>query len=149
MEPLFEEELLLVLSKDHPLTRKKDISAKDVEELPFVLLGEAHCLSDNVISFCQQKSFHPLSVERTSQLVMVQELVALGHGVSLVPAMARARDTSQAREYRSLTGQKPSRTIVMISNPYRYHSRLCRHFQEHMRPQPPIRKPRVGKPSQS
>lgn len=47
---------------------------------------------------------------------MVQELVTLGHGVSLVPAMARARDTSESRLYRSLTGQKPMRTIVMISN---------------------------------
>ena len=133
VEPLFEEELLLVTSCDHPLARKKTIRSTDIEELPFVLLGEAHCLSDNVITFCRQKSFHPISVERTSQLSMVQELVALGHGVSLIPAMACKRDTSHSRVYRSLTGQKPMRTIAMISNPYRFHSRLVRHFQEHLK----------------
>jgi LysR family transcriptional regulator, hydrogen peroxide-inducible genes activator len=136
IEPLFEEELLLVLSRHDPLARKKSIRAEDIEDRPFVLLGEAHCLSDSVVSFCRQKSFHPVSVERTSQLAMVQELVSLGHGVSLVPAMARERDTSESRIYRSLTGPKPTRTIVMVSNPYRYHSRLMRHFQEHLRLKP-------------
>jgi LysR family hydrogen peroxide-inducible transcriptional activator len=47
--------------------------------------------------------------------------------------MARVRDTSAARVYRSLAGLKPTRTIVMVSNPYRYHSRLVRGFQEHLR----------------
>lgn len=132
VSPLFEEELLLVLSPDDPLVQKKTIAAREIEDRPFVLLGEAHCLSDNVVSFCSQKSFHPVTVERTSQLAMVQELVALGHGVSLIPEMARARDSSKARVYRSLTSPKPTRTIVMITNPYRYHSRLLKHFQQHL-----------------
>jgi LysR family hydrogen peroxide-inducible transcriptional activator len=133
VERLFEEELLLVAANDHPLARKKAVRATDIQGYPFVLLGEAHCLSDNVIAYCRQKSFHPVSVERTSQLAMVQELVTLGHGVSLVPAMARARDTSNSRVYRSLAGPKPTRTIVMVSNPYRYHNSLVQSFQEHLR----------------
>lgn len=133
VEPLFEEELLLVTSSEHPLARKKSVSASDISELPFVLLTEAHCLSENVISFCRQRSFHPVSVEQSSQLSMVQELVALGHGVSLVPVMARVRDTSTARVYRSLSGQKPTRTIAMVTNPYRYHSHILRKFQDHLR----------------
>lgn len=131
--PLFEEELFLVTNSDHPLAKKKSVCIADISELPFVLLGEAHCLSDNVVSFCRQQSFHPVSVERTTQLSMVQELVSLGHGVSLVPAMARARDTSQTRVYRSLAGQRPQRTIAMISNPYRYRSQIVRRFEEHLR----------------
>lgn len=131
--PLFVEELLLVTSEDHPLVTKKSIRIQDLEDFPFVLLGEAHCLSDNVVTFCRQKSIHPVSVERTCQLAMVQELVALGHGISLVPEMARERDTSKSRRYRSLTGPKPTRTIVMISNPYRYQSRLMRGFLDHLK----------------
>lgn len=133
VETLFEEELLLVTSADHPLARKRAVTAADVAGLPFVLLGEAHCLADNVVMFCRQKSFHPVSVERTTQLSMVQELVALGHGVSLIPAMARARDSSPARVYRSLAGPRPTRTVVMVSNPYRYHTRMTRTFQQHLR----------------
>lgn len=133
VEPLFEEELLLVTGRNHPLARKKVIRPEDMEGYPFVLLGEAHCLADNVMSYCRQQAFHPVSVERTSQLAMVQELVALGHGISLVPAMARCRDSSPSRVYRSLAGQRPTRTIVMISNPYRYHSRLIRRFAQHLK----------------
>lgn len=133
VEPLFEEELLLVMAASHPLADKKSIRAEDIESLPFVLLGEAHCLTDNVLSFCRQKSFHPVSVERTSQLAMVQELVSLNHGISLVPKMAQRLDNSPNRLYRSLTGPKPSRKIVMVTNPYRYQSKLQTKFQESLR----------------
>lgn len=132
VESLFDEELYLVTSRNHPLARKRTVSATDVANQPFVLLGEAHCLSENVLAFCQQRSFHPVSIERTSQLAMVQELVSLGHGVSLVPAMARARDASRDRHYRSLAGPKPTRTIVLLTNPYRYHSQIVRSFREHV-----------------
>ena len=97
VEELFEEELLLVLPPDHPLVEKEKIRLSDVEQYPFVLLDEAHCLSDNIVSFCHQRSFQPVAFERTSQLAMVQELVALSHGVSMIPAMARQLDQSDRR----------------------------------------------------
>ncbi|MEO0530493.1 MAG: hydrogen peroxide-inducible genes activator [Planctomycetota bacterium] len=121
---LFSEELLLVVADEHPLATKPRVRAADVEPHPFVLLDEAHCLSDSVFSFCRQKAFQPLVVERTSQLTMVQELVALDHGVSMIPAMARRLDASDTRVYRSLDGPKPTRTIAAAWNPYRYESRL-------------------------
>ncbi|MDB5347336.1 MAG: transcriptional regulator, LysR family [Schlesneria sp.] len=133
VEDLFEEELLLVMSTDHPLRDKKQIRIADIESLPFVLLGETHCLTGNVLSFCQQKSFHPVSVERTSQLATVQELVSLNHGVSLVPVMAAKLDTSHRRLYRSLAGPKPTRKIVLVSNPYRFQSQISQAFKRLVR----------------
>ncbi len=127
---LFDEELHLVMSVENPLTTKKAIHMRDIEALPFVLLGEAHCLTDSVVSFCKQKSFHPLSVERTSQLAMVQELVGLNHGISFIPEMARVLDSDVRRVYRSIEGRKPTRSIVMVTNPYRYQSRLQQSFHK-------------------
>jgi len=98
-----------------------------------VLLDEAHCLSDNIVSFCRQRSFQPVVVERTSQLTMVQELVSLAHGISLIPAMARQCDQSQRRVYRSFTGRKPTRTVAVAWNPYRFQSRLLVAFRECLR----------------
>lgn len=132
IQPLFEEELLLVTSANHPLTRKKAVRTADLHDYPFVLLGETHCLADNVITFCRQQTFHPVTVERTSQLAMVQELVALGHGISLIPEMARVCDTSPARHYRQLQGDRPFRTVVSVTNPYRYQTQLLQHFQRHL-----------------
>jgi LysR family hydrogen peroxide-inducible transcriptional activator len=133
VEPLFEEELLLVLPPKHPLAKKVKITLSDVEPFPFVLLDEAHCLSENIMSFCRQKSFQPVAVERTSQLTTVQELVSLSHGVSMIPAMARRRDESDRRVYRSLSRPRPMRTIAVAWNPYRFQSRLLKAFRQHLR----------------
>ncbi|MEM8736753.1 MAG: LysR family transcriptional regulator [Planctomycetota bacterium] len=133
IETLFEEELLLVLPSDHPLNEQRKISVGDLENLPFVLLDEAHCLSDSIVSFCRQRSFHPVSMERTSQLATVQELVALNHGVSMIPRMARVLDESRRRTYRHLSGHRPSRTVVSVWNPYRFQSKLLKAFQSELR----------------
>lgn len=132
VEELFQEELLLVLPPDHPLVEKQKIRLSDVERYPFVLLDEAHCLSDNILSFCRESSFQPVALERTSQLAMVQELVSLSHGISMIPAMARQLDQSDRRVYRSITGRKPTRTVAVAWNPYRFQNRLLTAFRERL-----------------
>lgn len=120
---LFQEELHLVLPKQHPLTSKTQIRLADIEAYPFILLNEAHCLTDNIVSFCRQKSIQPVSIERANQLATIQELVSLRHGISLIPEMARQLDNSKQRVYRSIS-PKPNRTIAMLWNPYRFQSKL-------------------------
>lgn len=133
VEVLFEEELLLVLPPEHPLTHEKQIQMNDLEPYPFVLLDEAHCLSEHVLSFCRQRSVQPVAVERTSQLAMVQELVALSHGISMIPSIARNLDTTDRRVYRSIHGAKPTRSVAVVWNPYRFQSRLQGVFREYLR----------------
>lgn len=133
VEPLFEEELMLVMPRQHPLARRKRVTLADLESQPFVLLDEAHCLSDQIISFCRRRSFQPVSMERTSQLATVQELVSLGHGISMIPAMAHRLDHGDDRIYRSLDGRKPTRTIAMVWNPYRFQSKLLQRFKGEVR----------------
>ncbi len=136
VEELFEEELLLVLPPDHPLVNRPNIRLSDIEPLPFVLLDEAHCLTGNIVTFCRQRSFQPVAVERTSQLAMVQELVSLSHGVSMIPHMARVLDQSDRRVYRSLAGRKPTRKVAVVWNPYRFQSRLIAAFRARLRTYP-------------
>lgn len=151
VEPLFEEELLLVMSADNHLSEKKQIAVADIQGHAFVLLDETHCLSDTIISFCRQRSFQPVTIEHTSQLATVEELVALGHGVSLIPQMARSLDGSRRRIYRSLRDPKPTRQIVLAWNPYRFQSRVVERFKQCVRhaatDAPSIGKRRVRKKS--
>lgn len=133
IEELFEEELLLVLPPHHTLANRAKISLTDVHPLPFILLDEAHCLSDNIVSFCRQRSFHPVTMERTSQLTMVQELVSLSHGISMIPEMAKRIDQSDRRVYRSISGRKPTRKIAAVLNPYRFQSQLLAAFRARLR----------------
>ena len=133
IEALFDEELLLVLPVGHPLAAAKAVAIDAVEGFPFVMLSEAHCLSDNIASFCRRKSVQPVTVERTSQLTTLQELVTLNHGVSIVPEMARKTDTSDRRVYRSFSGEKPVRTVAMMWNPDRFQSQAFKALMQHLR----------------
>ncbi|QDV62393.1 LysR family transcriptional regulator [Crateriforma conspicua] len=126
---LFAEELVLLLPPGHRLCEKKRIRLSDIEDEPFVMLDEAHCLSDNITTFCREQSVWPVAVENANQLATVQELVSLSHGVSMIPEMARRLDQCDRRVYRSLGKPRPSRTIVAVTNPYRFHSRLFAEFQ--------------------
>ncbi|ELP32936.1 transcriptional regulator, LysR family [Rhodopirellula baltica SWK14] len=132
VKPLMEEELCLLLPPDHPLCDKDRISMKDVEEEPFVMLDEAHCLSENIHSFCRQRSFLPVAVERANQLATVQELVSLSHGISMIPEMARRLDRSKRRVYKSFVSPRPTRRIVCVTNPYRFQSRLFAEFRDRL-----------------
>lgn len=133
VEALFDEELLLVVPVGHPLATSKTLPIDAVEGFPFVMLNEAHCLTDNIATFCRRKAVQPVTVERTSQLATVQELVSLNHGVSIVPDMARKIDTSEQRVYRSFTGEKPRRTVAMMWNPQRFQSKAVKALMEHLR----------------
>lgn len=133
--PLFEEELQLVLPAEHELAARKRITLQTLREYPFILLDEAHCLSDNVISFCHRKAFQPITTGRFAQLATVLELVALGQGVSLVPTMARTIDRDERRVYRSLSGERPTRRIVLCWNPYRFQSRVQKQFIDYVHKQ--------------
>lgn len=113
---------------DHPLAEKKRLTAIDLAKEPFVLLGEGHCLAHQIESFCAQKRIQGVSVEKTSQLITVQELVALGHGISFIPQMSAKLDRDPRRLYRSLSGDRPPRTIAVATNPYRFQSKLQTRF---------------------
>ena len=133
VEALFDEELLLVVPVGHPLATSKTLPIDAVEGFPFVMLNEAHCLTDNIATFCRRKAVQPVTVERTSQLATVQELVSLNHGVSIVPDMARKIDTSEQRVYRSFTGEKPRRTVAMMWNAQRFQSNAVKALMEHLK----------------
>lgn len=127
---LFTEELLAVLPSRHPLAAKSKVSLKDLVLEPFVVLNEAHCLTGNTMSFCARHSASPLVTAKSHQLLTVLELVRLGQGVSLVPAMAVPKGRDEGRVYRSLAGDKPTRTIALAWNRMRYQTQLFKRFVE-------------------
>jgi LysR family hydrogen peroxide-inducible transcriptional activator len=133
VEPLFTEELLLALPPRHRLERKRRVTLQDVSGEPFVLLNEMHCLGEHVLSFCKQQECLPAVSCRSAQLLTVQELVALGRGVSLIPAMATGADRGKRCRYRSLTGRKPARTLAVVWHRHRYHSPLVKEFLDVLR----------------
>lgn len=133
VEPLFEDELVLVVPQGHELEKKRQVRLKDIQDFPFITLDRQHCLSDNIVEFCDRQSIAPVTIERTNQLTTIQELVLLHHGISIIPAMAQRVDKNKRRVYRRFAGEKPTRTIALLQNPYRYEHRFVATFKAYMR----------------
>ena len=125
---LFTEELLAVLPVDHPLAKKPRLGLRELAAEPFVILNEAHCLAGNTMSACARYAMAPLVTAKCHQLLMVLELVRLGQGVSLIPAMAVPKQPGSGLMFRSLAGDKPSRTIALAWNRKRYQTKLFKRF---------------------
>ena len=133
VEPILDEELLLALPAGHPLAKKRRVTIHDIDGEPFILVSEMHCLGQQIVAFCNQASCNPFMMCRSAQLLTAQELVSIGHGVSLLPAMACERDRHPGRVYRRLSGTVPTRTLAMIWHRQRYQRPLVRQFIEMMR----------------
>ena len=111
---LFTEELLLALPPEHPLVRRRTISAADLDRERFIVMKESHCLGDQVLSFCDARDLHPRISFRSAQLETIQSLVCTGLGISLIPAMAVQPGRSGAPMYRSLRAPRPVRKITAV-----------------------------------
>jgi DNA-binding transcriptional LysR family regulator len=127
VEALLTEPLLLTLPQGHPLVRRRKITMDDVRGERFILLNEMHCLGEQMLSFCREQECQRIACWST-QLSTVQSLIALGQGVSLLPALAQRSDRSPRRVYRMVTGDAPTRTIAAIWHPQRYHSVAAERF---------------------
>ena len=127
-EPLFTEPLLLAMPPNHPLVKKRKVMLEDLAEEPFVLMSELHCLGGQIVGFCRQQGYSPVVRCQGVQLLTIQELVAQGHGVSLIPAMAHEMDRGRRCEYRELAEPTPTRTIHLIWHKDRYQSPVVKEF---------------------
>jgi LysR family hydrogen peroxide-inducible transcriptional activator len=108
-----EEPMLAVVPATWPLAKQKEIHLSDLREQATISLHEMHCLGQQVSLFCEMKRLRPQIVCRTTQLTTILELVGLGLGISLVPAMVARKDTSSLRKYVPINGG-PKRPIVAV-----------------------------------
>ncbi len=118
-EPAFEETALF--SENFVLVRpNKDKnlpvpSSKKLREMKLLLLEEGHCFRDQALSFCNIQTLRPWEGLEGSSLSTLVQMVGVGLGVTLIPQMAVAVETSAAPVVVSqFKTPQPSRTIGMI-----------------------------------
>jgi LysR family hydrogen peroxide-inducible transcriptional activator len=87
---LFREPLFLAVANDHSLAKKPAVDLRELENEPFLLLKEGHCLRDSVLTACTRAKTQFRSIFETNQLESIFQLIKSGFGVTLVPAMAAA-----------------------------------------------------------
>ncbi|MBM4426769.1 MAG: LysR family transcriptional regulator [Chloroflexi bacterium] len=136
-QELHIEPLLVASSKKHNIINRASIRVKELDDLPFIALSEMHCLGEQIQSFCLQQQVDLKVVCDTSQLTTVQNCVALGLGVSLVPRALALSDTSKSITYRPLSDTTPQRKIAAATHAERTPSFLAKKFIEIVREEYP------------
>lgn len=102
LEPLLEQPMVCVMPLDHPLTRKTVIEAADLDQVAFVSFPPDSDLGHRINAMFEMHHIKPRTVMDANFVLTVCELVAAGHGVSLVhPVLAsEARNRIAVRRFK-------------------------------------------------
>ncbi len=136
-QELLTEPLIVAASQKYELISQASIRVKELDDFPFIALSEMHCLGEQVHSFCYQQAVDLNIVCHTAQLSTVQNCIALGLGVSLVPQAMVVSEPSEQIVYRSISDAAPQRKIAAATHIKRHPSLLTRHFVEIVRSEYP------------
>lgn len=111
--PLFSEEFVLV----RPLAdAAKPVPNPDtLHTMRLLLLEEGHCFRDQALSFCKMPAAFARDLMEGSSLSTLVQMVGAGIGVTLIPQMAVAIETSTAPvSIARLPTPRPMRTIGLV-----------------------------------
>ena len=128
VEVLFTEPLLLAVGRSHRLATQESVTASDLAEETFVLLGNSSSLTAQIQRFCGDNDFQPKIGYRCAQIATVKSLVGLGFGISILPQVARHGDDRRTLVYRELSGRAPVREVAVVRHLQRYQSRGAEQF---------------------
>lgn len=136
-QELLTEPLLVASSRKNDIITRASIHVKELDDFPFIALSEMHCLGEQIQSFCHLQKLELKVVCDTSQLTTVQNCVALGLGLSLVPRALAVSDTSNRITYRKLSDTTPQRKIAATTRADRTPSFLAQKFIDIVREEYP------------
>ncbi len=86
--PLVSENLLVALSKTHPLAKRESISFKDIKDENFLFLSPDSSLAQIVSQRCKQSGFSPVSATYVDDLLCIEKYVINQFGITVVPAVS-------------------------------------------------------------
>lgn len=115
VEPLFEDRFVLALSGERELGEDVRATQDFVEHERLLLLEEGHCLRDQALSYCDLQQVKNFNTYGASSLSTIVELVAAGHGITLLPEIslaveARGRNLKLMR----FAEPEPLRTLGLV-----------------------------------
>lgn len=117
--PLYDEEFVALMRREHRWAKEKHIPAKRLAEEKLLLLGAGHCFRDQVISACPRcldADADTPKPQTGSSLETIRYMVMSGLGITVLPRSAvenRERET-RALIARPLSTPTPSRRIALV-----------------------------------
>lgn len=120
---LYDEPFLLAVPRGHALAQAGDVDAAAIAHEPMLLLGQGHCLRDQVLDFCPEaarSSAHAapdgglLHGFEGSSLETLKHMVASGLGITVVPSLSVPPQPDPLVAYLPFAGDGPKRRVVLL-----------------------------------
>ena len=113
---LYDEPFTVALPSSHPLAERERIRLEDLRGETLLLLEDGHCLRDQALEVCSRIRLAEEQDYRATSLETLRQMVAAGHGITLLPELAAATPVGTARGLRikPFTRPAPARTIGAV-----------------------------------
>lgn len=86
-QALMREELVVAMTRTHPLARRRTIAIGDLRGVPLVMFRDGYDLRATTFAACQQAGFEPTLAVDGGEMDSVLRLAAAGLGVAVVPSI--------------------------------------------------------------
>lgn len=115
-EPLFDEPFTLAVPANHPLAERDKVRVEDLKGEQLLLLEDGHCLRDQALEVCSRVRFNEELDYRATSLETLRQMVAAGHGVTLLPELAATAPVGAARglKIKPFVRPMPGRTVGAV-----------------------------------
>ncbi|MCD8522316.1 MAG: hydrogen peroxide-inducible genes activator [Saccharospirillaceae bacterium] len=115
--PLYDENFVVVLPKNHPWCKQQSIEAEQLADEDLLMLGEGHCFRDQVFEHCPalSRKHHTRlgSVLEGSSLETLKHMVATGLGITVLPESAVSNLDQNLVTTRPFKTPAPFRTVAL------------------------------------
>jgi LysR family hydrogen peroxide-inducible transcriptional activator len=121
VQALYDEPFVIALPKNHPWTKRTDLTAQELKSETMLLLGTGHCFRDQVLEVCPEMSRLSNTgdgIARTfegSSLETIRHMVASGIGITVLPSTSVPDKNSDdgLLHYVRFADPAPSRRVVI------------------------------------
>ena len=86
--PLYREPFWFALPEKHPRAKSRRVHASGLDPSELLLLTDGHCLRDQALDVCGATAGSHRADTAATSLETLVNLVAAGHGITLVPSLA-------------------------------------------------------------
>ncbi len=118
--PIFYEELVLYVSRENAIYKKKYALSEDINPKELWLLEEGHCLRSQIENLCElkRKSIGNNQFEyQSGSLETLRKMVELNQGITILPELATLDfDKDKLKLVRHFKSPEPVREISLVAH---------------------------------
>ncbi|TKI54572.1 LysR family transcriptional regulator [Brevibacillus antibioticus] len=131
--PLYDERLMLVLHKDHPLAEKESVRLKDLANEPFIISTEGFQTREDILTAFSFEQVNPQIKFEIERFETALTLVRENLGVTIIPENYLFGSTDASLVRKTIDSPALERTVYLAYMKNRYLAPAMQAFLEEVR----------------